>query len=126
MRYLSLTLAMMLPAAASVAGTVRSASWFADHPAERRMVLAYCNDDPGEARSMPNCENALKGDFLVAEADARRRTGMNVSPTNPAYWTRPENAEQLRFWSLQCARASGASADVRRSMNCDAIAQAGR
>jgi hypothetical protein len=125
MKSIIVALGLTVLASSADAGTVRTASWFADHPAQRKLVLGYCQDDPGEASRQPNCANAFQGEIIAAEIDARRHVGANVSPTVPGYWTRPENAEQLRFWALQCARAKGASAEVRRSMNCDAIAQAG-
>jgi hypothetical protein len=40
--------------------TVYTVSWFKEHSAERTAVLAKCNDNPGEARNIPNCINAAR------------------------------------------------------------------
>lgn len=37
---------------------VRTVAWFTAHPVEMRAKIAACNNNPGEAKRDPECENA--------------------------------------------------------------------
>lgn len=49
---------MVMGAVTAQAREVKTVTWFLDHPAERRAVIAYCADSPGEAWRDANCMNA--------------------------------------------------------------------
>jgi hypothetical protein len=124
-----LMFAMVLATPCRADRTVMTATWFADHPDERSKVNALCKDNPGEAKHNANCENAFQGDVIAETRAAQAKTGMRVgvSPSDPAYWRDPANAEDFRFWSRQCAIAAQRHAPphVMVSMWCPAIRAAG-
>lgn len=39
---------------------IKTVSWYEAHHAERESMIKKCNDNPGELRETPNCENASK------------------------------------------------------------------
>jgi hypothetical protein len=56
----------------------KSVSWYQAHKAERLIVVAECNDNPGELAAAPNCVNALRANGATswaAEADAKKQAG---------------------------------------------------
>lgn len=71
----------------------KSVSWFQAHKAERLIVVAECNDNPGELAAAPNCVNALRANGAMSwaeNADAKKQAGYKkkhlVVPTNfPVY-----------------------------------------
>ena len=79
---------------------------------------------------MRTCENAFQGDVIAETRAAQAKTGdegWSSSPSDPAYWRDPANAEDFRFWSRQCAIAAQRHAPphVMVSMWCPAIRAAG-
>lgn len=64
------TLAMGLAAAVLVAlsgckeddAPVQTTDWYKEHAAERKAMLAKCNENPGERMATPNCVNAARAD----------------------------------------------------------------
>jgi hypothetical protein len=54
-----ITVAWILSASVAHADT-KTVSWFLAHPDARAKVNAMCRDNPGEARHVPNCTNALE------------------------------------------------------------------
>lgn len=125
MRNLIITVVAAVSLGSAVASEVRTATWFADHPEQRRQVVILCLDNPGEAKRSPNCDNAWQGDVIAATRNAQLHVGANVPPSDPRYWRDPRNADARRFWAMQCDRAKTSSAHVRQSMSCDAIQAAG-
>ncbi|EJQ0681022.1 EexN family lipoprotein [Pseudomonas aeruginosa] len=41
---------------------VQSVEWYKAHTAERKDMLAKCNENPGERMATPNCVNASRAD----------------------------------------------------------------
>ena len=74
---------------AALAETIRTKSWFRDHPAERQQVLKYCYDDPGTARRNANCLNAeaAQSDTGIdqATAEIRSRDGQGLRHPTAAH-----------------------------------------
>lgn len=49
-----------------VSEATQTVDWYKTHDAERKDVLAKCNNNPGEMATTPNCVNALKADNQVS------------------------------------------------------------
>jgi hypothetical protein len=66
-------------AAEALARPVRSTSWFQAHQSEMMQKIATCNDNPGGARTDPECVNAdevkRKIDYDAYIAEQRRLLG---------------------------------------------------
>jgi hypothetical protein len=102
----------------------RTVSWYAANPWALEAVTRACRDDPGRLRGTSDCVNADQARIVVAEREARARSGIQpetppatpdaerarqaeaearrnqgdlTSPTSPRYWAaRPmERAQQL-------------------------------
>lgn len=54
------------------AESLRTASWYAAHPATMRHMRAACIDDPGHGARTPDCINSRAGEWIEAVARARR------------------------------------------------------
>lgn len=51
---------------------VMGVEWYKTHPEERKMMLARCNDNPGELRNDPNCINAKRAALTLSGGSVRR------------------------------------------------------
>jgi hypothetical protein len=114
--------ALILIASPSLAQT-RPASWWASHPSERNAMRSICQENIGQSRHIPNCANAFQGDIIAAERDTALHT-LSGDPRQPSYWLDPRNADQRRFYGLQCSRP-GLTPSQQASLFCPAIRAAG-
>jgi hypothetical protein len=59
-------------------------SWYVAHPAEMRQQLSACFDDPGHAKHVANCENALSAQDRHTLVDARSHLAQLNAETDNA------------------------------------------
>lgn len=100
----------VVSAGAANATEVRTASWFADHAHAREQVTEICRDNPGQARSNPNCANASQGQILASINEAKRQSGIGAPPNTVSYWL--ANRSELPQRLAICDRASQANQEA--------------
>ncbi|MDR2876034.1 MAG: EexN family lipoprotein [Methylobacillus sp.] len=49
--------------------TTQTVGWYKTHDAERKEVLAKCNDNPGELQNTPDCINAARAEHAAQRED---------------------------------------------------------
>lgn len=81
----------------------RTVSWYVANPWALEAVTRACRDDPGRLRGTPDCVNADQARIVVAEREARARTGMR--PDAPA--GEANDAERSRAAAAEARRNAG-------------------
>ena len=111
------------------AQTTRTATWYADRPAEMARTLESCRDNPGHLRNTPDCINAHQAQYVVAERQARLQPGWDqpdrprpgdlTPPSNPRYWA--DRPVERRRHLLYCSRMQPAE---QARVHCDVALRA--
>jgi hypothetical protein len=55
-----------------ISGPTQTVDWYKAHDAERKDVLAKCNNNPGELAATPNCVNAALADNKMAMGNSNK------------------------------------------------------
>jgi hypothetical protein len=113
-----------LAAATAFASAEHTVMWYVGHPAEMKRVLAACNNDPGDAKNKPDCENVFQAELVFSSAEAERRATPFMSPANPRYWRL--HPDELPFEIFICAKLVGNPAAYRANFCDSAMTAAGR
>lgn len=72
---------------------VRTVSWYKENKEELKIMLAKCDENPGELMETPNCINAAQAQ---AQLDAAKRGGLEVKPLGEEFFKalRKKNSTQ--------------------------------
>ena len=87
-----------------------SASWYANHDAERNARLAWCRDHPGPAERDDRCKAAFHASGLVEQREVERR--LKPPPVVPKYNLKAADVAWL------CESMVGANAAARAEIGC--------
>jgi hypothetical protein len=99
----------------------RTAMWYVGHPSALKAVLMACRNDPGHAKTNPDCENATQAEIILSADQASANVDL-TPPSNPRYWR--IHPEQLGPEMFHCEHAQ--SAETRRAIFCDSAEAAER
>jgi hypothetical protein len=93
-----------LAASPAFARAQHTVSWYQANPSAMYRALAACDDDPGDAKNTPDCENALAASITVAPW---------IEPTDERYWL--IHSDQLPWELAACEPPVGRECDAALS-----------
>jgi hypothetical protein len=93
-----------LAAAPAFASAQHTVMWYVGHPAEMKRVLAACNNDPGDAKNTPDCENVFQTEVVIADARDQAHADSSIPPSDPRYWR--VHPDQLPWALAMCPSAA--------------------
>ena len=87
----------------SAASPTRTVSWYMWHPEELRNTMARCDNDPGHARTDPDCINASSAKQKNEAYEVMRFTGRAAGGGAPGW----ANQEKAQYWDNDMAGREG-------------------
>jgi hypothetical protein len=76
----------LIAAAAAFAASDHTAMWFVGHPDEMKAMILACRNDPGRAKTTPDCENAFQAEVIQSASEDAARVHLGTPPSDPLYW----------------------------------------